>query len=231
MRHLFLLLYLVVFLVIVEYFDTELLFGVQCFFIFKIIVVLVFWYFYKEEDNLNQEQSITHYVLVLLFGLSVSFLNGIIYLNREWMLNGVEIYEGFSTYTLLNIVLFSPILEELIYRKYWYAFLGNKGKNKIWNMIFISIVFSLAHWYTETPLILPFIASLFLFWIYNLTTNILLCIVCHIFMNSGVFIIPYLLTPNFEQITIITTVFIFLGCVLLFNKVLKKKKVGEVKNI
>ncbi|MDM1045398.1 CPBP family intramembrane metalloprotease [Myroides sp. 1354] len=226
MRYLLLLLYLFVFFVICEYIEDKLPFAIRLIDVLNILIVLVFMYFSKEKvQDWKKGQPIVHYIFVIVFGLSFSFLNGIIYLDREWMMDGVEVYNGFSAFTLLRIVVLSPILEELLYRKYWYTFLGQEGRYKIWNIILISFVFSLTHWYSETPLIWPFIASLFLFWIYSRTKNILLCIVCHVFVNIGLFIIPSLLTPKFERITEIVTVLIFLCSVLLFNKILKKKEV------
>lgn len=226
MRYVLILFYLIVFFVLCEFFEENLAFVLRSFFVLNLIIVLVFWYFNKEKEHCcRNEQSVKQYVFVIVFGLSFAFLNGIIYLDREWMMGGVEVYKGFSTVSFLNIVLLSPIVEELLYRKYWYSFLSKEGRYKILNIILISLVFSLVHFYTSTPLIVPFIASLFLFWIYNRTKNIFLCIVCHVFVNIGPFIIPYLLAPDFEKITEIITALIFLGSVLLFNKILKKKEV------
>jgi len=225
MRYLLLLLYLLVFFVICEYVEDKLSVVIRFIDVLNILILLVFMYFSKEKvQDWKKEQSIKQYIFVIVFGLSFSFLNGIIYLDREWMMNGVDIYNRLSFFGVLRIALLSPIVEELLYRKYWYTFLGQEGKYKILNIILISLVFSLTHWYSETPLIWPFIASLLLFWIYNRTKNILLCIVCHVFVNIGPFIIPYLLAPNFEKITEIITALIFLGSVLLFNKILKKKE-------
>ncbi|MGS4346704.1 lysostaphin resistance A-like protein [Myroides odoratus] len=228
MRYVLLLLYILVFFVICEYAEDKLSFVIRFIDVLNILIVLAFMYFSKEKvRDWKKEQSSKHYILVIVCGLSFSFLNGIIYLDREWMLDGVDIYNGFSFLGVLRIVVWSPIVEELLYRKYWYTFLGQEGKYKILNIVLISFVFTLIHWYSEIPLIWPFIASLLLFWIYNRTKNIFLCIVCHIFMNIGPFIIPYLLTPDFEKITEIITVLIFLGSVLLFNKILKKKEVTQ----
>jgi len=225
MRYLLLLIYLLVFFVICEYGKDKLSVVIRFIDVLNILVLLVFLYFSKEKvQDWIKEQSIKQYIFVIVFGLSFSFLNGIIYLDREWMMNGVDIYNRLSFFGVLRIVLLSPIIEELLYRKYWYTFLGQEGKYKILNIILISLVFSLTHWYSETPLIWPFIASLLLFWIYNRTKNILLCIVCHVFVNIGPFLIPYLLAPDFEKITEIITALIFLGSVLLFNKILRKKE-------
>ena len=225
MRYLLLLLYLLVFFVICEYVEDKLSVVIRFIDVLNILILLVFLYFSKEKvQDWKKEQSIKQYIFVIVFGLSFSFLNGIIYLDREWMMNGVDIYNRLSFFGVLRIALLSPIVEELLYRKYWYTFLGQEGKYKILNIILISLVFSFTHWYSETPLIWPFIASLFLFWIYNRTKNILLCIVCHVFVNIGPFIIPYLLASDFEKIIEIITALIFLGSVLLFNKILKKKE-------
>ncbi|MDM1405506.1 CPBP family intramembrane metalloprotease, partial [Myroides marinus] len=183
-------------------------------------------FIYKYKDNkisLKTRCSVLNYGLVLISAVSLAFLGNAIYARGDEFSFVMQQRYDYSVFRLLSLFILTPIVEELLYRKYWFRFLTENNK-KIGSIIIISLVFSATHFFGEVPLIIPFISSIFLFWIYNKTQSISLCILWHMVFNISSFYSPVLFTiDNIENIKIISLV-VSLGALLLLFFLFKREK-------
>ncbi|WP_242651170.1 CPBP family intramembrane glutamic endopeptidase [Myroides marinus] len=191
---------------------------------FTIGILALFIYKYKDNKiSLKTRCSVLNCGLVLISAVSLAFLGNAIYARGDEFSFVMQQRYDYSVFRLLGLFILTPIVEELLYRKYWFRFLTENNK-KIGPIVIISLVFSATHFFGEVPLIIPFISSIFLFWIYNKTQNIGLCILWHMVFNISSFYSPVLFTiDNIENIKIISLV-VSLGALLLLFFSFKREK-------
>lgn len=192
--------------------------------VFTIGTLALFIYKYKDNKiSLKTGDSVVNCGLILVSAISLAFLGNAIYARGDEFDFVMQQRYDYSVFRLLGLFILSPIVEELLYRKYWFRFL-TVNNNKIGSIIIISLVFSATHFFGEVPLIIPFISSIFLFWIYNKTQNINLCILWHMVFNISSFYSPVFFTiGNMENIKIISSV-VSLGALLLLFFLFKREK-------
>jgi membrane protease YdiL (CAAX protease family) len=87
-----------------------------------------------------------------------------------------------NTFEILKVLLFYPVLEELVFRKYLLAQLL-EGKSKISSILILSPGFTLVHSFTDSSLLFVFLLSVFFSWTYLKTGNIYMAIFLYSFNN------------------------------------------------
>lgn len=219
-RIIFLIFYTVLFFIIATYPSS---FVFRIIDLFQVIVLSVFIYKYRNDTFLlNTSISFLNFSLVLLSAVGFAFLLTAIYARGDEFNFVMQQRYEYSVLGLVRIFVLSPILEELIYRKYWGKYLTEVSNRKIGSVLLISFVFALTHFYSETPLIVPFVSSVFLFWIYYRSKNILLCILWHSVFNISSFYSPaFFSIENMQIIKIVSLVTTF-GAVLFFTRIPQK---------
>lgn len=111
-----------------------------------------------------------------------------------------------SVWTVIAIVLVSPICEEIIFRGFLFSILKKKLPVNI-ALILQAICFGIFH-RSLIQGFYAFIGGLFLGLIFYYTQNILSNILFHMLLN----IVPFII--NFISISIVTTIFLFIGPVI-----------------
>ncbi|WP_286388398.1 CPBP family intramembrane glutamic endopeptidase [Myroides marinus] len=192
--------------------------------VFTIGILALFIYKYKDDRiSLKTRCSVLNCGLIIVSAVSLAFLGNAIYARGDEFSVVMQQRYEYSVFRLFGLFILTPIVEELLYRKYWFRFLTENNK-KIGSIIIISLVFSATHFFGEVPLIIPFLSSIFLFWIYNKTQNIGLCILWHIIFNISSFYSPVFFTiGNMENIKIISLL-VSLGALLLLFFSFKREK-------
>lgn len=138
--------------------------------------------------KLENIKIIQIFFLLLLFKI----INGYIftYLNNRFFHLENAIFEKFSESEILLIaVVFSPLIETLIFQFFLYRFLNQiRIKNTLIIIILMSVVFSQAHWYHWLYVVAAFINGLFLnyfyLYIYN-KKNELIAVLLTIALHSS----------------------------------------------
>ena len=99
---------------------------------------------------------------------------------------------------ILTIILFAPILEELMFRASilrFLLFLCRKIKGNPWIAIILAaMIFAAAHM-NPAQIIHPLLMGTLLGWIYYRTKSVLPCILTH-FINNALAFLTYKITPN-----------------------------------
>ncbi len=103
---------------------------------------------------------------------------------------------NFATFSIWIVIW--VFIEELYFRRILAQMIFNdKGFSKaLWLSAFI---FSIAHWFTETGLLMAFIGGLALGYIYLKTKSIWLCIFAHLFFNVTTFYLAPEITDRIDE--------------------------------
>lgn len=158
-----------------------------------IIVIILLWFLRKKltfnENKINIKQVIYGILIFILWYVLNDFFLSIV--SRDVMiikkiLDGHPILFDIKNFTTL--VLLSPVVEELFYRKIMVSYLipnSNAEIKKIWfYIIFISLIFAFMHknfqWYN---LLSHFIFSVIITLYYYKHRNIVLVIALHMLIN------------------------------------------------
>lgn len=89
---------------------------------------------------------------------------------------------SFKPYEIVKALLLFPVIEEILFRKYFLTSLLNYYNEKK-AMIASSLGFAICHLFTDTGLLQVFIFSYFLSWLYINSNSIILCIILHSCVN------------------------------------------------
>jgi membrane protease YdiL (CAAX protease family) len=129
--------------------------------------------------------SVLH--MYLLDGVQIVFISVImimIYLKKLLKLSYKFFYK-----TEFVLVIYIPILEELLFRGITYFYFVNLGIDLLGYVIFTSIIFLFSHFYTQGKKILNLIfLSILLAVIYYLFNNLYMIILLHIIYNYIIYI-------------------------------------------
>ena len=185
--------------------------------VFTISILTLFIFKYKDYNSfLKIRCSLLNCTLLIVTAISLAFLGNAIYARGDEFNFVMQQRYEYSAFSLFGLFVLSPVIEELLYRKYWFRFLTEKHKRVV-SIILISLVFSLTHIFGEIPLIIPFISSIFLFWIYNKTQNISLCVLWHMVFNITSFYSPAFFTiDNIGNLKMLSLVVSLLSLLMLF---------------
>lgn len=207
------------------YLDGQLFFGIQLIFI---LIFIAYFVFYRKTSI--EKKPITISLVGIIIFLSVSSALFLALLNHK-----TEFIGNYSTFynldlkSVLIICLLYPILEELVFRSYWLKYLNEKMSNTK-SLIISAVGFSLSHFYSDIALIYPFIAGLFLGWLYLKYKNIYLCIIFHIIYNTSIIIINTMIeTTSFTIWKNYTMIVSFVTLISLFRILYIKQKNDRLK--
>jgi len=222
MRILFFFIYVSI-VILGAYLDRTLFVGVQSLFLICSTVCVFFYKRKKIQTKLILKSS---FFIIILFAVSSALFFALMNHKNEYI-GSYNTFYNINLIDLLNACLLYPIIEEIIFRSYWLTYLYEKTSFTK-SLIISSLGFSLAHFYSEIPLIYPFLLGLFLGWIYLKFKNIYVCIVFHILYNSTILLTNSIIeTTNFiywKKYTMIIT-FILMFLILRILYIMQKKTV------
>lgn len=129
----------------------------------------------------------------------------------------------------ISILIIAPVVEEIIFRGIIFE-LMLKINDKITSTVLTSIVFALFH-FKPKKIIVAFVFSLFICWVYYLTKNIILCMLGHFVFNGSIWV--FVLLEKFNlcsvkfsattgllviplHITILAHIFLAISCAFMF---------------
>ena len=134
------------------------------------------WNFYK-KSNINSNQI---YLLLLFFIFSMVL---------EYLIND-DIYRGrkITVIRALQTFLVIPVLEELVFRG---VFQNRLTQSYGWKLgiLITSILFMLIHYGQLDQMILSVIFSFLSGYLFHRTNSLLLCVVFHVLVNIGIFML------------------------------------------
>lgn len=153
-------------------------------YIIQLLCLLIAYFIFKKSHATSDKpMKIDTYIIYILFlSLIFIFLYNILV---HCLFSGVYTDFRESQYTNLDyfkLILLFPVFEELIYRKYLLQYLMTKYTDKK-AIIYLSIGFAISHCFTDTGLLLVFLYSLFISFVYIKTRNIYICILSHSISN------------------------------------------------
>lgn len=138
--------------------------------------ISLLWSFYK-KSNINSNQ-----IFFMLLFLIISLV-------LEYLIND-DIYNGgkITIIKALQTFLIVPVLEELVFRGVFQNRLTQKYGWKS-GILLTSFLFMLIHYGKFDQMLLSAMFSFLVGWLFYRTRSLLLCIVFHILVNIGIFII------------------------------------------
>lgn len=174
--------------ILATYLSEKLFFGIQLIFSIIFVIYIVFC----RKTNIEKKTITTSLVcMIVLVSVSSALFFALLNHKSDFIGN----YSTFNNLDLLNlfiICLFSPIIEEFIFRSFWLKFLNEKMSD-IKSVMISAVGFSLSHFYSDIALIYPLILGLFLGWLYLKFKNIYLCIIFHMIYNTSIILINSML--------------------------------------
>lgn len=200
------------------YLSEKLFFGIQLIFSFFFVIYFVFY----RKTNF-EKKSVTPSVLFIIVLASVSSSLFFALLNHKpEFIGNYSTFQNLDLINLFIICLFSPIIEELVFRSFWLKLLTEKMSD-IKSVMISSVGFSLSHFYSDIALIYPFISGLFLGWLYLKFKNIYLCIIFHLLYNTSIILINTMVeTTNIinwkNYIMLVSFIIISLAIIILYFK-------------
>lgn len=165
--------------------------AIIIFFVFNellfLIALIYFGIYFREEKNLFKTDKIIKSIISFTLFIPLLFLISFIiqyvlpeYKQQEIVLNFKStLIEDKGI--LLHVLIFAPIVEEVIFRGYIYRILKSKLPI-IFSMIISSTLFALIH-YNVLSYILLFVLSIFLTYIYERNGSIICPIIIHSLFN------------------------------------------------
>ena len=165
--------------------------AIIIFFVFNellfLIALIYFGIYFREEKKLFETDKIIKSIISFTFFIPLLFLISFIiqyvlpeYKQQEIVLNFKStLIEDKGI--LLHVLIFAPIVEEVIFRGYIYRILKSKLPI-IFSMIISSTLFALIH-YNVLSYILLFVLSIFLTYIYERNGSIICPIIIHSLFN------------------------------------------------
>ncbi len=165
--------------------------AIIIFFVFNellfLIALIYFGIYFREEKNLFRTDKIIKSIISFTLFIPLLFLISFIiqyvlpeYKQQEIVLNFKStLIEDKGI--LLHVLIFAPIVEEVIFRGYIYRILKSKLPI-IFSMIISSTLFALIH-YNVLSYILLFVLSIFLTYIYERNGSIICPIIIHSLFN------------------------------------------------
>lgn len=185
----------------------------------------------KKSDDNQEKMSFVEIVKFLVMGLGMMYLVNMLYTGILYLLTGSDdslladaIGQFNLTQMFLLVVLFAPIVEELIFRKLFYQLVAPFGDKTY--IIFSGIAFSFFHGNIGQSLY-TFILGVIFAYVYSQTRNILYPIAMHMVVNFiGSFFITLiadnsLLTGLFGLMVMVVTV---VGVVLGIRELIAYRK-------
>lgn len=186
--------------------------------IFDIILAVILIVKRRKELIFTYKANISNFyaLFILLFFIIIINLS----ISSEFVNNNNNI----DLYFIASIFLKS-FTEELIFRGYWLNyFLSDRGK--IFSVIFISLGFTMLHYFSGADLLFAFIASVTLSFLYIKTKSILNIFMIHLSSNLFyIFGLPHIIAfySNTEvKIKIKIFIIVFLLIIYLFKLLIKK---------
>ena len=166
---------------IVSYFDIK--YNLKSILLFTFFVISILYFndvknYFKTPISKPNSKFVGYILLFCLsFTVLFSLLPSLIFSDYK-----IDTIENFTNYDILNVFLFTPILEELIFRGSLFAILIEVESTQ--KSIFLSSLgFTLAHYLSDTSFFTVFILGSFLTYVYLKTKNIFLCIIVHALNN------------------------------------------------
>jgi membrane protease YdiL (CAAX protease family) len=207
-----------VFIIISQYLITKIDFNILKI-ILSIFMYLLFTYFmiFKKSNNLKINPSVGKMdvffsflgvIGMILLNFSVpTIFNLIIHENIEVSPESVI---NISTIIIAMKIIFIPFVEELYFRKTIMEGLTNSYGYK--NALLMSaFLFSLAHIFTSSGLLIVFLSGVFLGYIYNKTKNLYLVFFLHFFNNLVIFFISPKIVMYLSRISFSFSLYVLLG--------------------
>lgn len=205
-------------LMIISYFDEKynLKSSLLFFFICTSLLYLNSRKAFSEKLVIIKSNCAYRYVLLLFLSFSFSFSILPFFIFKDYHIVNIESH---INYNILKSLIISPILEELLFRRY---LLSNLIKNMdIKKAILLSSFgFTMAHYLSGSSLFSVFILGILLAIVYIKTNNIILCIIGHFLSNfSAIVIFPlvFIKLEILQNTFYLAILFIFSSIILLFS--------------
>lgn len=176
--------------------------------------------------------SINHFAGVLIGTMGLLLVCYFIQI-LGYKIAGVEL-DSFIKYDkptrVVTSLLLLAICEEIIFRRILSQKINNAfGFKK--SILISSLIFAISHIYTDSGLLIVFIAGMILTYIYLKTNNIYLSIIAHLVYNFSVYYLQPIYIKYIEEISefsvIILVLFIGIGFILWMSRFLNTKPEGN----
>ncbi len=169
----------------------------------------------KELEFINNTNNIYALLILLLFSIAINLSISKGFAQNT---NNIDLY-------FITSIFLKSFTEEVIFRGYWLnSFLINRSK--FFSIIFISLGFTVLHYFSGTDLVFAFIGSITLSLLYISTKSILNTFMVHLISNVFVvFGLPHVIKfySNTEfKIKIKIIIIIFLLIIYFFKFLFKK---------
>lgn len=201
---------------------------------FKLIYPLIFLLlitsieFKKSEYNKEKTEINSKFILNLSSSIFFSFSIYILLFSIAVLVNNDSGYAkmnlDFSFQNILIVTIAYPILEELFFRK---LFIINYNKLSTFKLVFLNgFFFSIAHFFSDVPLINAFLFGCCFIVIYLKHKKIIFSILAHVFINSLLFL-TYFIREDIVFFILEYTLYVFLISLItsfiFFYKYLEKE--------